>query len=184
VPRHLAPGEYGVRPTHGHAADSAYEDAEIRFVLVDVRPGVHWHPSPVTVEAGDAIDLHLTDDERALLRAGLLEWRGPARVTQELAVGMGFRDQQDLFDDGNRLRLALEAHAPLAPRDWARTVLATEIVFASDLVGSGVEWSITTGYGDADTIALLRQIQRQLPRRVRAVIGSQLGTRPPGRPPR
>lgn len=45
----------------------------------------------------DPLATELTDDERAALRAGLVEWVGPARVTHELAVGMGFRDQDDLF---------------------------------------------------------------------------------------
>ena len=128
------------------------------------------------------IAIDLTDDERAVLRAGLVEWGGPARVTQEFAVAMGFRDQDDLFSEGDRIRVDLEADRPLSPFDWARIVLATEVVFASNLVGSGWDWSITTGFSDCDTIRILREIQRKLPRAVVAVIGSELGTKPPGQP--
>jgi hypothetical protein len=130
------------------------------------------------------IAIDLTDDQRAVLRAGLVEWGGPARVTQELAVAMGFRDQDDPFAEGDRIRIALEARQPLSPLDWARMVPATEIVFASQLVGSGWDWSITTGFTDADTIRILREVQRGLPRSVVAAVGSEFGTKPPGQPPR
>ncbi|MFD2091298.1 hypothetical protein [Blastococcus deserti] len=52
---------------------------------------------------------------------------------------------------------------PLTRRDWARALLATEIVFASNLVGSGLDWSSTTGLSDEETIALLRTLQRKIP---------------------
>ena len=132
----------------------------------------------------ELIAIDLTDEERSVLRAGLVEWGGPARVTQELAVGMGFRDQEDLFRQGNRIRIDLEAGRPLSPLDWARTVLATEIVFASNLVGSGRDWSLTTGISDVDTLRILREIQRKLPRSVVSVVGTELGTKPPGQPQR
>lgn len=112
-----------------------------------------------------------------------MEWGGPARVTQELAFAMGFRDQAELFSEGDRIIDLLEQRQPLTALDWARTVLATEIVFASSLVGSGWDWSITTGFSDADTIKLLRGVQRKLPRPVREVIGTEFGTKPPGQPP-
>jgi hypothetical protein len=48
---------------------------------------------------------------------------------------------------------------PLSRADWRRALLATEIVFASDVVGSGLDWSITTGLADEDTIGLLRAMQ-------------------------
>ena len=130
----------------------------------------------------ECIRVDLTDRERGILRSGLIEWGGPARVTQELAVAMGFRDQQDLFRDGDRLIASLEASDPMTPLDWARTILATEIVFASNLVGSGRDWSVTTGFSDAETLACLREIQRKVPRAVYDVFGRELGTRPPGRP--
>jgi hypothetical protein len=130
----------------------------------------------------DVIAIDLTADERAVLRAGLVEWGGPARVTEEFAVAMGFRDQADLFRQADRIIDEIEAAQPLSPVDWARTVLATEIVFASNLIGSGWDWAITTGFSDSDTLRILREIQRKLPHRVVAVIGSEIGTKPPGQP--
>ncbi|MFI5589995.1 hypothetical protein ACIA5G_33445 [Amycolatopsis sp. NPDC051758] len=86
--------------------------------MVDVRPG----------------DL-LASEEIALL-----EWGGPARCSDELAVGMGFAGLDDLIDQCERLRAALRAGSPLAPVDWARVLVAAEIVFVSDLAGTGCEW--------------------------------------------
>ncbi|WP_238431322.1 DUF6188 family protein [Streptomyces cavernae] len=114
----------------------------------------------------------LTADEIALLRRALLEWGGPARCSDELAVGMGFAGLQDLLDQCRRLRAALAEDAPVAPVDWARVLLATEIVFVSDLAGSGFEWSTTTGLSDESSLQTLRAIQRKLARTVRPYYGT------------
>ncbi len=53
---------------------------------------------------------------------------------------------------------------PMLPEDWRRLLLAVEVVFVSDVVGSGLDWSVTTGFPDGDRIALLRGIQRKMPR--------------------
>ncbi|MFK0113870.1 hypothetical protein [Streptomyces sp. NPDC091217] len=115
----------------------------------------------------------LTEHEVKLLTRALLEWGGPAHCSDQLAVGMGFADVQDLFDQCQRLRNALGEDAPLGAADWARTLLATEIVFVSDLAGSGVEWSTTTGHDDAATIRMLRVIQRKLARTVSPYYGKR-----------
>ncbi|TYC68195.1 hypothetical protein EH183_40895 [Streptomyces sp. CB01881] len=104
----------------------------------------------------------LTKREIDLLRRALLEWGGPARCSDQLAVGIGFADARDLLDQCRRLRDALGNDAPLHAADWARTLLAAEIVFVSDLAGSGVEWPTTTGLSDETTIGMLRSIQRKL----------------------
>jgi hypothetical protein len=86
---------------------------------------------------------------------------------------MGFADARDLLDQCRRLRAALGNDVPLTAVDWARVLLATEIVFVSDLAGSGVEWSTTTGLADEATIRTLRSIQRKLARTVRPYYGKR-----------
>ncbi|MFF7588412.1 hypothetical protein ACFZCK_13105 [Kitasatospora purpeofusca] len=113
----------------------------------------------------------LTADEIELLRRALLEWSGPARCSDLLAIGMGFAGSKDLVDRCRGLRAALGGASPLTPTDWARTLLAVEIVFVSDLAGSGVEWSTTTGRGDESTLRTLRSIQRKLAGVVRPYYG-------------
>ncbi|MET9650355.1 hypothetical protein ABZZ44_08715 [Streptomyces sp. NPDC006460] len=115
----------------------------------------------------------LTEPEVKLLTCAVLEWGGPAHCSDELAVGMGFAGTQGLFDQCQKLRKALGEDAPLGAADWARTLLATEIVFVSDLAGSGVEWSTTTGHDDVATIRMLRVIQRKLARTVSPYYGKR-----------
>jgi hypothetical protein len=49
----------------------------------------------------------LTEREVELLRRSLLEWGGPARCSDPLAVGMGFAGAQDQLDRCRVLNLAL-----------------------------------------------------------------------------
>ena len=108
------------------------------------------------------LSIALTAEERRLLRHGLGEWGGPARCTDELALAMGFADVKDLFAQSDRLVNSLESQSPLSAPDWRRVLAATEIVFASDVFGSGVDWPTTTGLLDDETIKLLRSVQRKV----------------------
>ncbi|PAK24304.1 hypothetical protein CJD44_23505 [Streptomyces sp. alain-838] len=115
----------------------------------------------------------LAQDEVRLLQRALGEWGGPARCSDELAFGMGFVDARDLLDQCRILSRALGDDDPIKPVDWARTLLAAEIVFVSDLVGSGVEWQTTTGLTDEATLPILRAIQGKLARTVSAYYGKR-----------
>lgn len=116
------------------------------------------------MESADLVFVDLSAEERSMLRSALLEWIGPAKPTEQLALAMGFQGLAGLSRDVMTLREALKEGAPLSREDWRRVLLATEIVFASDVVGSGLDWSITTGAPDAEAIAMLRALQRKLPR--------------------
>ena len=96
------------------------------------------------------------------MNRGLVEWGGPAYCTDALAVAMGFDNVADLAVQRDRLLRSLDAGAALSRWDWTRTLLATEIVFASDVVGSGFEWPTTTGLSDASSLEVLRGLQRKL----------------------
>ncbi|MFE9362897.1 hypothetical protein ACFYNN_08710 [Streptomyces sp. NPDC006978] len=124
-----------------------------------------------------AEQLALTDEESRLLQQGLMEWCGPARCTEEFAVAMGFDSAQDLSLRGMSIRSALAERAALEPMDWARALLATELAFVSELVGSGYEWSTTTGWPDDTTLRVLRSAQLKLIRTVSPLVGRGLGTR-------
>ncbi|MFJ6849652.1 hypothetical protein ACIQM3_03780 [Streptomyces sp. NPDC091271] len=124
-----------------------------------------------------AEQLTLTDEESRLLQQGLMEWCGPARCTEEFAVAMGFDSTQDLSRRGMSIRGALAAKEALDPMDWARALLATELAFVSDVVGSGYEWSTTTGWPDDNTLRVLRSAQLKLIRTVAPLVGRGLGTR-------
>lgn len=124
------------------------------------------------LDPAEMVDFDLDDDARRILRRGLNEWGGPARCTEEMAAAMGFASVVDLFSEGDRIGDAIRDHRPLARYDWARALLATEIVFASDYLGAGVDWSIVTGFSDVDTVDALRRIQRVLNRSQLPLIGT------------
>ena len=104
----------------------------------------------------------LTRDERRLLVSGLHGWGGPAKPTPEIAKLIGFADVEELREQGSVIARQIKAREPLSAADWRRALLATEIVFASDLVGSGIDWEATTGLHDEESIRLLRAVQRKL----------------------
>lgn len=113
-------------------------------------------------DADEVVEVDLDVDQRVVLGRGLLEWGGPAVATNVLAVAMGFASVEDFAVQRRRLRAALNARQPLSRWDWSRMLLATEIVFASDVLGSGLEWPTTTGLGDVETLEILRGLQRKL----------------------
>ena len=122
------------------------------------------------------LEVELTDAERGLLQAGLAEWGGPALCTEELALAMGFSSVANLLEESGRLASALQARTQLSRLDWLRVLLATEVVFVSDVFGSGVEWATTTGFTDEESLRILRGIQRRLIGDVRSLIGDGVGT--------
>jgi hypothetical protein len=111
-------------------------------------------------ERSEVVAVDLTVRELDLLLSGLHEWSGPASCTASLARGMGFDDVDDFDQERERMGLALRTGAALSRWDWTRILIASEIAFVSDVVGSGVEWPTTTGQTDADTLAALRGLQR------------------------
>ncbi len=116
------------------------------------------------VSHADFIDVHLNADEREVLRAGLLDWGGPARPTDAFATAMGFTDAASLSSEARELWQQIDRSSSLTTEDWRRVLLAVEIIFVSDVVGSGLDWRFTTGFSDAETIGIIRGLQRKLPR--------------------
>jgi hypothetical protein len=117
-----------------------------------------------TVAEDDLVSAPLDDEERRVLSSGIAEWGGPARCTEEFAQAMGFDSLADLHAERPRLLQALGANQPMSRKDWRRALLLTEVVFVSDVVGSGVDWETTTRPSDEETIRLLRGIQRKMVR--------------------
>ncbi|KTR38245.1 hypothetical protein NS263_13945 [Curtobacterium oceanosedimentum] len=111
-----------------------------------------------------AADISLTEDEVGLLRSGLNEWSGSANLADAPAKALGFTSTDDFFEQSRRVDASLDRNGSMPIDDWRRTLLATEVVFASDIIGSGIEWETTTGVQDAAALQLLRSLQRKLAR--------------------
>lgn len=112
--------------------------------------------------AGQPVDIDLTVREREFLARGLAEWGGPAHATEAIAAALGLFDLNDSADVVERLSRTVRSGEPLSTADWQRAVGVVEVMFASDRFGSGLEWETTTGFGDVESIGLLRSIQRRL----------------------
>jgi hypothetical protein len=118
----------------------------------------------VGTDAGpeDLVAVELPEDQRELLIQGLAQWGGPARPTDAGVRAIGFADRDALLREGAQIRAALAAREPLTAADWRRALAAAELVFASDVHGAGVDWEAVTGWTDAETIHVLRKVQRTL----------------------
>jgi hypothetical protein len=120
------------------------------------------HDHAVVVETFVVSDL--TDEERYLLSRSLAEWGGPAHCTDALAAAMDFGSAAELLAEAQRLAPLIRAGRGLSRRDWRRALVSMEIVFASDVFGSGIDWSATVGRSDEETIRILRSLQRKIAR--------------------
>jgi hypothetical protein len=110
------------------------------------------------------MDVELSEDEQRLLLDGLNQWGGPAKLTDTSPSRWASRESLTFYAQTNRIATAIESAEPLSALDARRALAATEIVFASDIFGAGVEWPTVTGVTDEETIRLLRRLQRKLVR--------------------
>ena len=118
---------------------------------------IWWKASP-----SDRVAVDLPDEQRTLLIYGLTQWGGPTRATDALARAMGFSDRDAIYSEGRRIRTALQEQRSLTKRDWARALVATEIVFASSFFGAAGDWEAVTPWTDERTLSVLRGLQRNL----------------------
>ncbi len=114
-------------------------------------------------QGSDAVSVELSDEERYMLVYGLRDWGGPAHCTEPLAVAMGFSGIDDLLDESERIITSIQAHQPLTVRDWTRALHSTELIFISDVVGTGSEWTVIHGQSDGYWIDVLRRLQHKIP---------------------
>lgn len=160
----------------GHLEVTAvFHDAGLTLIR---EPGADGQP-PILPDPGAAIDeeieadrepidpdapqhVALTDDERDLILAALTEWGGVARPTEVLAWAIGFSSVEAFDADLERLEDTIRDAQPLAPVDWKRVLISTEICFASDYYGAGWEWESLTGLDNYASLRTLRDLQEKL----------------------
>lgn len=106
--------------------------------------------------------VELNSEERAMLRWGLLDWGGPANPTDNIVRAMGFESVVGLHREKRRIADMISTGQPLTVRDWTRALIATEIVWASAVYGSGSDSQYTFGRPDVKAIDLLRSLQDKL----------------------
>jgi hypothetical protein len=148
-------------PYSGDYPDGAYWSAADH----SDSPPAPTQPEPYAPGAGDdseLVRLDLTDDERTLLLYGLIDWFGPGDGTESLAVAIGFTDLEDLSDQGERIAEAIYEGEAVSRRDWSRAMFAAEVCFASEVLGTGSEFTVIHAGTDAHWIGVLRALQRKI----------------------
>lgn len=108
---------------------------------------------------GQLISLGFDRDEREFFARTLEQCGGPAQVTDALAAFIGFTDAGDMVKRCYGIADRVRRDGRIDAADLERGQLACEILFSSDIYGSGLDWVATTGLEDADAIGLLRRIQ-------------------------
>lgn len=120
---------------------------------------------------GELTHVDITDVERRLLLAGLMEYGGPAAGAQVLAPLVGTDSVDAFFQLTDRLTAAIKNGQALSDLDWARALVLTEICWASDILGAASEFG--TNMPDEVALPALRSLQRKLVTggRIQALIG-------------
>lgn len=135
-----------------------------RLALLVASAAIHEESRRKTAKTivGDVVAMeYLTDDERTFMVRGLNEYLGLAQAGRPLLVPLMGLSTLAQFDNlVRRLMKAVEAKEPLTDLDWARALLLTEIAWASDLVGSGIEFA--RHFSDNQAIEMLRSIQNEI----------------------
>ena len=110
----------------------------------------------------ELIDIDLTEDERMLLCQGLNEYGGPIRNQLVMVRALGLSDQASFDTVVDRLLTTISRKEPLSNLNWARAVFLTEVSWASNLVGSGLDFA--TSVRDEKAAPLMRSIQWKIGR--------------------
>jgi len=105
--------------------------------------------------------MHPNREQRNLLREGVVAWGGPASCTDDIAHLLDYSSAGAFYADSDRLVRILESTEPLRALDLRRAILATELVFASYILGAAHDWSMVSGFDDEETLRILRGIQRE-----------------------
>jgi hypothetical protein len=123
-----------------------------------------------------------TAAERQLIGSMCSAWGWNAHHVPIPIKALGFPDEIHFSREIRSLATRIEAggDASLTDIDLARILFLTEMCWASDIIGCGVEFSMIFGPSDTTAIGVLRGLQRKLssPRRARMVFSGLATPRP------
>jgi hypothetical protein len=74
---------------------------------------------------------------------------------------LGLSTWEEFGNLTGRLEHAVTDGEPLTDLDWARVLFLTEITWASNIIGSGLDFAIVTRFSDTEAVGLLRGLQRK-----------------------
>jgi hypothetical protein len=112
--------------------------------------------------SAELVAVNLTDDERKFIGQTLDEWRSSASGKPFPFQVLELSTWEEFGELVIRLEHAVAGGEALTDLDWARVLFLTELTFASNLVGSGLDFAIVTAFSDAEALRLLRGLQRKI----------------------
>ncbi len=123
------------------------------------------------------VPIDLTDEERELMVLALNEYGGPAKHAYQLLCSVvGQSTKSEWTHLRHQLMEAIENKEPLSDLDWARALFLTEVSFASDLAGAGLD--LERG-ADERRLGVLRSLQYKVSSHARFLLLLQNASYPP-----
>jgi hypothetical protein len=119
-------------------------------------------------DSPELVAVELTKDERDFIQQTLEQWALSAASTPFPFQLLGFSTWDEFRKLTGRLEQAVMAGEALTDLDWARVLFLTEITWASNLIGSGLDFAIVTRFSDTEAVGLLRGLQRKISSHSRA----------------
>jgi hypothetical protein len=111
--------------------------------------------------SSELVAVDLTDREREFIQQALQQWGWSASDAPFPFQVLGLSSWEEFGKLTVRLQHAIANSERLTNLDWARVLFLTEITWASDLVGAGLDFATVTGFSDAEATTLLRGLQHR-----------------------
>jgi hypothetical protein len=108
------------------------------------------------------VAVELTEDERDFIQHTLEQWALSAASKPFPFQVLGLQTWEEFGNLTGRLQHAVTDGEPLTDLDWARVLFLTEITWASNIIGSGLDFAIVTRFSDTEAVGLLRGLQRKI----------------------
>jgi hypothetical protein len=111
--------------------------------------------------SSELVAVDLTEREREFIRQALQQWGWSASDAPFPFQVLGLSTWKEFGELTVRLQRAVADGDALTDLDWARVLFLTEITWASDLVGAGLDFATVTGFSDIEAVSLLRGLQQR-----------------------
>jgi hypothetical protein len=118
----------------------------------------------------ELLTVELSEDERRFIWQAMHQWQWSASDAPFPYQVLGLSSWREFVELTHRLAHAVTDREPLTDLDWTRVLYLTESSWASNLVGSGLDFSIVTEFSDIDCLSMLRRLQRKIGRVARAEV--------------
>jgi hypothetical protein len=118
----------------------------------------------------ELLTAELSEDERKFIWQAMYQWQWSASDAPFPYQVLGLSSWTEFAELTHRLAHSVTDCDPLTELDWMRVLYLTECSWASNIVGSGLDFPIVTEFSDIDCLSMLRHLQRKIGRVARAEV--------------